>query len=64
MTKHERLVVSAYAGVLMCDFADLHKFIEERLGRPVWTHELADSKVQEEIKAATKSDFMALCASE
>lgn len=58
---NERLIVSAYTGVLMCDFADLQKFIEEKLGRPAWTHELASPQVQKEIRAATKSDFMALC---
>lgn len=41
MTKREKCVVSAYTGVLMCDFADLHQYIEQLLGRPVWTHELA-----------------------
>ena len=43
MTKREKCVVSAYTGVLMCDFADLHQYIEQLLGRPVWTHELAFS---------------------
>lgn len=33
MTKHEKIVVSAYTGVLMCDFDDLHKYIQEKLGR-------------------------------
>lgn len=41
MTKQEKVIVSAYTGVLMCDFADLHEYIEKIMGRPVWTHELA-----------------------
>lgn len=62
MTKQECIIVSAYTGVLMCDFSDLHKYIEEKLKRPVWTHELADHAVWEQIKEATKQDFLRLCA--
>ena len=47
MTKQERIIVSAYTGFLMCDYDDLHKYIEEKVGRPVWTHELADPKILE-----------------
>lgn len=45
----------------MCDFSDVHKYIEEKLGRPVWTHEMASYNVQDEIKNSVKSDFLALC---
>lgn len=61
MTKQEKIIVSAYTGVLMCDFSDVHKYIEEKLGRPVWTHEMASYNVQDEIKNSVKSDFLALC---
>lgn len=61
MTKQERIIVSAYTGFLMCDFNDMHKYIEEKLGRPVWTHELADKNVLAEIREKCKSDFLALC---
>lgn len=61
MTKQERIIVSAYTGYLMCDFSDMHKYIEEKLGRPVWTHEMAYKEIQNEIRAATKKDFLALC---
>lgn len=61
MTKDEKLIVSAYTGVLMCDMGDFQKYIEDVLGRPVWTHELADHNVVEEIKAKVKDDFLALC---
>lgn len=55
MTKREKCVVSAYTGVLMCDFADLHQYIEQLLGRPVWTYELAFSDVWKEIKEKNKA---------
>lgn len=61
MTKREKLIVGAYTGVLMTDFSDLHEFIEEKLGRPVYTHELADKLVVNEIKEAVKKDFLKLC---
>lgn len=48
----------------MRDFSDVHKYIEEKLGRPVWTHEIVSYNVQEEIKRATKPDFLALCGEE
>lgn len=64
MTRQEKIIVSAYTGVLMCDFSDMHKYIEEKIGRPVWTHEMASYNVQEEIKNAVKPDFLALCGNE
>lgn len=62
MTKEEKLIVSAYTGILMTDFDSLHEFIEKKLGRPVWTHELADKLVWNELKEALKEDFLKLCA--
>lgn len=64
MTKQEKIIVSAYTGVLMCDISEMYEYIEKKLGRPVWTHELASEKVLEEIQEATKSDFLKLCKDE
>ena len=61
MTYRERVIVSAYTGYLMCDFPDMHKYIEDKLGRPVWTHEMAEKDTQKEIHKAVYSDFIALC---
>lgn len=36
----------------------MHKYIEEKLGRSVWTHELADKITWEEIKQKSKEDFI------
>ena len=58
MTKREAAIVSAYTGILIGDFSDMHKYIEEKLDRAVWTHELAYTKVQEEIKQKSKEDFI------
>lgn len=64
MTKQEKIIVSAYTGVLMCEFPDVHKYIEEKLGRPVWTHELANEDVWDLIREKTRDDFLKLCRGE
>lgn len=61
MTNKEKIIVSAYTGVLMCDFDEMHRYIEKKLNRPVWTHELADEKIVEKIRDATRSDFLSIC---
>ena len=50
MTLHEKVVLSAYTGILMCSMDEVHKYIEKLLGRPVWTHELASEALWEQIK--------------
>lgn len=61
MTEKEKIIVSAYTGILMTDFSKLHEYIEKKLGRPVWTHELADKSVVEEIKKKSEDDFLDIC---
>ena len=58
MTKREAAIVSAYTRFLIGDFSDMHKYIEEKLDRAVWTHELADKITWEEIKQKSKEDFI------
>ena len=51
MTREEAILLSAYTGFLLApDFSQVHKFCEDTLGRPIWTHEFADSDVQKEIR--------------
>ncbi len=64
MTEKEKIIVSAYTGYLMCDFSKVHEYIQEILERPVYTHELADSNIQEEIREKSKLDFIKICGSE
>lgn len=61
MTKYEKVIVSAFTGSLMCDFVELHAYIEEKLGRPVFTHELANEQIMEEIRLVSKDEFLAIC---
>lgn len=64
MTKQEKIIVSAYTGTLMCDFGDVHEYIEKKLGRPVYTHELADKNIWKEIEEKSKEDFLEICKQE
>jgi hypothetical protein len=51
MKHNEAVLISAYTGFLLTqDLSDVHKFCEELLGRPIWTHEFADKALIEEIR--------------
>lgn len=55
MTHNEAIILSAYTGFLLVeDFSDVHKFCENLLGRPIFTSELADELVLEEIREKCK----------
>ncbi len=60
MTKQEAAVVGAYTGYLLGDFADMHAYIEKKMGRPVFTHEMASEKFMDALREKTKADFVAL----
>ena len=65
MTDREKAIISAYTGIAMLTGDKLsifHKYVEDILGRSVWTHELADRAVWEDIREKSKADFLALCA--
>jgi len=67
MTDREKAIIMAHTGITMLTgdkFSIFHKYIEDILGRSVWTHELADHDVWEEIKEKSKSDFLELCEHE
>lgn len=67
MTDREKAIVMAYTGTAMLTGEKLsifYKYIEDILGRPVWTHELLFDSVCEEIKEKSKSDFLELCKNE
>ena len=61
MTRKEAILLSAYTGFLLApDFSEVHKFCEDTLGRPIWTHEFADSCVQKEIQEKLRPQIMEL----
>ena len=64
MTKHEAAVVMAYTGIAMCcgdNWGVYHKYVQDIMGRPIWTHEMGDEKVAKQIKELSKPDFIELC---
>lgn len=59
LTKQEALVLSAYTGFMFVqEFSDLHEFIEYKLERPVWSHELANKEVLEGLKETVREEAM------
>jgi HEPN domain-containing protein len=62
MTKRECAIVMAYTGVCMLageNFSIFLNYVEEKLGRTVYTHELPE--LADEIKEKTERDFLKLC---
>jgi hypothetical protein len=65
MTDREKAIVMAYTGVCMLSgdkFKIFHEYVENIMGRPVYTHEMAIKAVDDEIKEKAKTDFITLCA--
>lgn len=60
ITKREAAIISAYTGYLIGDFGETHEYIQEILGRPVWSHEMADSKLWDQIREKAKPDYISL----
>lgn len=63
MTDREKAIVMAYTGACMLVGDKLnifHKYIEDIMGRPIYTHEIAF--LENEIKERSKDDFIKLCA--
>lgn len=50
MTHKEAIAISAYTGFCFASFDEVHQFIEEILGRPVLTHELARKDIWDDVR--------------
>lgn len=64
LTPRQAAIVGAFTGKLAGPFGDMHKYIEEIMGRPVFTHELGDAETANKIAELAKPDFLAICATE
>ncbi len=65
MTDREKAIVMAHTGICMLTgdkFQIFHKYVEDIMGRPIWTHEMG--LLADTIKEKSKADFIALCADE
>lgn len=56
VTKREAAIISAYTGILLGEFSEMHKYAEEKLDRPIFTHEFAFMK--DEMKDISRGDFL------
>ena len=62
MTKRECAIIMAHTGVCMCagdDILYFYKYVEELIGKHVYTHELIE--YEREIRDKSTIDFIDLC---
>lgn len=67
MTLKERVIVEAYTGYCMTtgeERDELYKYIANAMGRPIFSHELADEEILSELRDKVKPDFIRLCRGE
>ncbi len=62
LTREQAAVIGAYTGILCGPFSDMHKKIQDLVGRPVWTHEMANKELMQKVRELAKPEFLALCA--
>lgn len=64
MTDREKAIVEAYTGVCMLTGEKrsvFNKYVNEIMGRSIFTHMFADEEIQKEIKEKSYDDFIELC---
>lgn len=64
MTLEERVIVETYTGYCMTsgdERDEVYKYMQKLLGRPVYTHELAQKSVVKMLQEKSKADFIELC---
>ena len=64
MTLEDRVIVETYTGYCMTSGDErnaVYKYMEQLLGRPVYTHELAQKSVVKMLQEKSKADFIELC---
>lgn len=64
MTDREKAIVEAFTGVCMLTGEKrsvFNKYVNEVMGKPIYTHEFAYNHIQEELKEKSKDDFIKLC---
>ena len=58
MNKREAQVFTAQTSKLFGEFSWFHQYAEEVLERPVWTHELSNPDIWDELKILSKEEFI------
>lgn len=57
MTRKEAIAISAYTGYCFAPFDEVHQFIEEVLGRPVFVHELVRNDIWDDVRKNMKKNL-------
>ena len=61
LDQEQAIILTGFTGIMCCaSFADFHGDVENRIGRPVWTHEFASKEFSEKVKELYREDFMAM----
>ena len=60
MTTREAAIVSAYTRYLVGIFVDMHRYVAEIMGRPVFDIEMGDQQFADDIREKAKPDFLSL----
>lgn len=58
MTKNEAAIISAYTGIMIGKFSDMHEYVEKLFGHPVFTHQFADKEFMQKMKDLSYNDFL------
>lgn len=56
--------MTAYTGVNMMiggGFSYFYRYASEKLGREVYTHEMASTEFWDDLREASRSDFVKIC---
>lgn len=64
MTLEERVIVETYTVYCMTSGDErnaVYEYMQKLLGRPVYTHELAQKSVVNKLQEKSKADFIELC---
>jgi hypothetical protein len=62
LTKEQAAIIGLYTGVTCSNFSYIHEYAEQKLGRPIFTHDFANESLMTGLKNLTKEDFLAICA--
>ena len=60
ITKHEAAIISAYTGILLGEFPDLHRYACSLIGVELTVEDMAKPRVAGNISERSKADFLAL----
>ena len=61
LTEEQAAIMMAFTGISCGPFELFYKYTQEKLDRPVRTHEFATKELMAEIKEASREDFWSIC---